>query len=102
MDSLISCIITTAAAIASGMVLFLLQRFFNSQKAKEEARDLEKAKDNALILRAINAVGKLAVANSIALRDGRTNGELKAALREYETVEKEMYEYIIMHYSKNI
>lgn len=102
MDSLISYFMTAFTAVISGMVLFLLQRFFNNQKTKEEERDLEKAKDNALILRAINAVGKLAVANSIALRDGKTNGELKAALHQYETVEKEMYEYIILHYSKNI
>lgn len=102
MDSLISYFMTALTAVISGIVLFLLQRFFSNHQTKEEARDLEKAKDNALILRAINAVGKLAVANSIALRDGKTNGELKAALHQYETVEKEMYEYIILHYSKNI
>ena len=84
------------------MLLFLLQRFFNNQQRKEEERDMEKAKDNALILRSINALGKLTVANSIALRDGKTNGEMKAALYQYEAVEKEMYEYIILHYSKSV
>ena len=43
----------------------------------------------------IEALGKLTVANSIALRDGRTNGEMSSALKEYEQVEKELYASLV-------
>ena len=95
MDSVFSIMITSFASIFSGTILFLLQRFFKSQQKKEEIRDLDKATQNALILKSLNALGKLTVANTIALRDGRTNGEMSSALKEYEQVEKELYAYLV-------
>ena len=95
MDSVFSIMLTSFVSIFSGMVLFLLQRFFKNQEKKEEIRDLDKATQNALILKLLNALGKLTVANSIALRDGRTNGEMSSALKEYEQVEKELYASLV-------
>lgn len=95
MNSAISMILTCAATIISGMILFLLQRFLTRQQKKEEQNERAKATESTLILRSLNALGKLTVANSIALRDGKTNGEMGAALREYEKVEEEMYQYLI-------
>ena len=42
----------------------------------------------------VHIVGKLTVANSIALRDGHTNGELKDALKEYKEVEADLFDYL--------
>lgn len=95
MDTAITLLVTSVASIFSGMVLFLIQRFFKNQQRKDEEREKDKATQTALILKSLNALGKLTVANSIALRDGKTNGELKSALTEYEVVEKELYEYLI-------
>ena len=95
MDSVFSIMLSAFVSIFSGMVLFLLQRFFKNQQKKEEMRDLDKATQNALILKSLNALGKLTVANSIALRDGRTNGEMSSALKEYEQVEKELYACLV-------
>lgn len=95
MNSAISMILTCAATITSGMILFLLQRFLTRQQKKEEQNERAKETENTLILRSLNALGKLTVANSIALRDGKTNGEMGTALREYEKVEEEMYQYLI-------
>lgn len=95
MDTAITLLITSAASVFSGTVLFLIQRFFKNQQRKDEEREKDKATQTALILKSLNALGKLTVANSIALRDGKTNGELKSALTEYEVVEKELYEYLI-------
>ena len=98
MDTAITLLVTSVASIFSGTVLFLIQKFFKNQQRKDEERENSKALQTALILKALNALGKLTVANSIALRDGKTNGELKSALSEYEVVEKELYEYLIcMH-----
>ena len=95
MDTAITLLVTSAASVFSGTVLFLIQRFFKNQQRKDEEREKDKATQTALILKSLNALGKLTVANSIALRDGKTNGELKSALTEYEVVEKELYEYLI-------
>ena len=99
MNTAITLLITSAASVFSGTVLFLIQRYFKNQQRKDEEREKDKATQTALILKSLNALGKLTVANRIALRDGKTNGELKSALTEYEVVEKELYEYLIStHY----
>lgn len=102
MEAAMSYILTAVITIVSGLVLFFLQRMLNKQQKAEEERDQKKAQENALILRSINALGNLTVANSIALRDGKTNGEMKTALTEYEEVNKEMYAYIIANCSKTM
>lgn len=102
METAMSYILTAVITIVSGLVLFFLQRMLNKQQKAEEERDQKKAQENALILRSINALGNLTVANSIALRDGKTNGEMKTALAEYEEVNKEMYAYIIANCSKTM
>jgi hypothetical protein len=91
----LTIILSTLASVVSGTVLFFLQRYFKQKDKKDEARDAVKAKENVLILKSVNAVGKLTVANSIALRDGKTNGEMHTALEEYGEVDKEMYEYLL-------
>lgn len=94
MDSL-SIILSITASVISGMALFFLQRFFKKKDQKDDKRDEIKAKENILILKTINAIGKLTEANSIALRDGKTNGEMHAALSEYDVVDKELFQYLL-------
>lgn len=53
-----SIIISVCASIISGMVLFFLQRYFKRKRKEDEERDKAKAKQNILILKSINAVGK--------------------------------------------
>ena len=95
MNELVTTVITSSATIVSGTILFMLKRFLTRQQKLEEERDLSKARENSLVLRSIIALGKLTVANSIALRDGKSNGEMTSALHEYETVVKDLYDYLI-------
>ena len=88
-------IISIVASIISGMVLFFLQRYFKKQEAKEEKRQEAREKESILILKSIDAIGKLTYADAIAIRDGKTNGELKEAIQEYNDVKEEMYEYLL-------
>ena len=82
MNMMLSLIITLTASVFSGIFLFLLKRFFNRQQEKEEKREKEKANETALILRSLKALGKLTVANTIALRDGTTGEEIGLALKD--------------------
>ena len=95
MEQAISLIISLCATIISSMAVFFLKRYFKKREEREKAREQLAAEENMLILRSINAIGKLTLANSIALRDGRTNGEMASALREYEKVEQELYNFLL-------
>jgi hypothetical protein len=92
---IITITLSILASVVSGTALFFLQRFFKRKDKKDEKRDAVKAKENVLIMKSIDAVGKLTVANSIALRDGKTNGEMHAALDAYSEVSQEMLEYLL-------
>ncbi len=93
-------IISVVSSIISGMVLFFLQRFFKKKTKKDEERDAIKARENMLILKSIDAVGKLTYANAIAIRDGKTNGEMHEALESYSESKQEMYDYLIEQTAK--
>ncbi len=101
MGSVISTVFTACATVASGMILFFLQRFLTRQQKKEEQRDAAKAKETALLFRSLDALGKLSMANGVALRDGKTNGELTLALSEWEKVQRQMYDYLISSHAEN-
>ncbi len=88
-------IISICSSIVSGMVLFFLQRFFKNKAKKDEERDAAKARENLLILKSIDAVGKLTYADAIAIRDGKTNGEMKAAIEAYKKADAELYEFLL-------
>ena len=88
-------IISVASSIISGMVLFFLQRFFKNKAKKDEERDAAKRRENLLILKSIDAVGKLTYADSIAIRDGKTNGEMKTAIEAYKKADQELYEFML-------
>ena len=94
METLFAVLLTSVASVFSGVVLFLIQSHLKKQRKKEEEREAEKANQMTLIIRTLNSLGKLTVANSIALRDGHTNGELKNALREYKEVETDLFDYL--------
>lgn len=97
---MIAIIMSICASIISGMVLFFLQRFFKKKQKVDEERDRAKAKENMLILKSIDAVGKLTYADAVAILDGKTNGEMKEAMKAYAEVKDELYEYLLEQNSK--
>lgn len=92
---MVSIVINLIASIISGMMLFLLQYLFKKKQKQDEIREKRNHKKDILIIKSINAIGDLTLANAIAIRDGKTNGELKHALKEYEVVNKEITDFVI-------
>ena len=92
---MVATIISIVSGIISGMVLFFLQGYFKKKHKEDEKRDEQRHKKDVLIIKSINAVGDLTVANTIALRDGKTNGETRKALEKHEKVNKEMLDFLI-------
>lgn len=93
-------VISILGSIISGMVLFLVQRFLKKNEERENERNKARAKENILILKSIDAIGKLTYADAIAIRDGKTNGEMKEAIEEYVEVKEDMYNYLLEQNAK--
>lgn len=93
-------IISIGAGVVSGAALFFIQRYFKKKDKKDDERDKAKVKENVLILKSIKSIGGLTVANSIALKNGKTNGEMDKALKDYDKVDKELYNYLLEQTSR--
>jgi hypothetical protein len=91
----LSIIISVFGSVVSGTALLYLKRYFDKRDKKDEERDKAKADESVLILKSINAVGKLTVTNSIALKRGECNGETEDALEAYGLVDAELYNYLL-------
>lgn len=88
-------ILGITSSLISGLLVFVVQRYLKNKEIRDIERDSIKARENMLILKTINAVGKLTESNSIALRDGKTNGEMREAMDAYTEVNKELYDYLL-------
>ena len=97
---LISIIISIATSIFSGIVLFFIKRYFDNKEKIEIEKEKARQKENVLILKSIDAIWRLTYADSIAIRDGKTNGEMKDAVQSYIAIKSELYDYLIDQNSK--
>ena len=97
---LISIIISIATSIFSGIVLFFIKRYFDNKEKIEIEKEKARQKKNVLILKSIDAIGRLTYADSIAIRDGKINGEMKDAVQSYIAIKSELYDYLIDQNSK--
>ena len=91
----VSIIISIFGSVVSGAALFFLSRYFKRRDKKDEIRDKAKARENVLIIKSVNAVGKLTYANALAIRDGKQNGEMHDAMETYAEVNDELYQYLL-------
>ena len=94
-DFMTATVISVCASVVSGVTLFFMQRFFRHREEGEKKKDETARRENILILKSVSVIGKLTMSNAIAIRDGRTNGELHAALEDYDKVNRELYDYLL-------
>ena len=102
MDLNATIVAPAIAAIISGVIIIGLQEVLATQKKKKAEQsksdllhDEEKASQMFLILKSLDAIGKLTCANSIALEKGKTNGEMKEAMKEYTDIQEKLHDYFI-------
>ena len=82
------------------IVLFFIKRYFDNKEKIEIEEEKARQKENVLILKSIDAIGRLTYADSIAIRDGKINGEMKDAVQSYIAIKSELYDYLIDQNSK--
>ncbi len=92
---MVAIAISVCASIVSGLALYFLKRYFDKRDRQEQKRDELIARENILILKSIDAVGKLTYADAIAIRDGKTNGEMKEAIEAYKKADEELYNFLL-------
>ena len=66
------------------IVMLIFTRRLNRQDADGKRRDDRHTRSERLQVALLVAAAKLSQACAIALRDGKTNGEMKDALQEYK------------------
>ena len=71
MDAL-AIIFSLASSIVSGTVLFFLKKkYFEKKEKVDDEKSKASFKESVLILKLIDAIGKLTYAEAIAIRDGK-------------------------------
>lgn len=68
--------------------------FLAQQKEAQEEQEASKARLLVLLVSYAGAVMELSEANAIALRDGRTNGEMKRALERADQVRERTRKFL--------
>ena len=92
---MLSVIISSVCSIISGMVLFLLQHYIKQRHTSDSVKQEEDHKKDILILKSLNALGKLAMSNSTVINSAEKNSDAKNALDEYNKVNGEMVNFLI-------
>lgn len=83
-----SIIISVLSIAATICCVFLAAKIHSSQKKANKRAD-ERAEEGELMLRMVHAVGQLTVGTALALKHGKTNGELDDGLEELAACEKD-------------
>ena len=92
----IPTIITLLSCLGFGGVISgIIIRQFNKMDKKAEKREEAQKKTSALLLKSMFALGNLSKANTIALKNGKANGETESALKNFEKTRDELNEHLI-------
>ena len=95
MNEIITYILSVLATTISGAIIYFLQRHFKRlEKRSCDAEERNTQKD-ILVLKSLKSIGELTVANAIAIKEGKQNGELDKAQQEFESVDKELHAFLM-------
>lgn len=92
---MIAIIVSICASLISGTILFFLQRYFKNMEKHADQTEERRTKKDVLVLKSLKAIGELTVANTIAVKEGKTNGEMHKAMEEFTAVDKELNDFLI-------
>ena len=82
--------LSTGLALLANIVMLIITQKVN----KAEKRGEEQIQAQMLMLKMVSSTMALSEATAIAIRDGKTNGETKAAMIEVEAAKKAYYEFL--------
>ncbi len=83
--------ISACTAAFAAVVAYLYQRKQERRDKRMEEKNKFRSQENVLILKGINAVGKL----SMAIASDRGKEQIELAMEEYRKTDSEIYEYLL-------
>lgn len=86
----------------TGFCFWIIQRNINKHDAKREEKEKAKEKNELLLIRSVGAAIALGEATAHAIRDGKCNGEMSAALEYAQKVKHEQKDFMTEQGIKNI
>jgi len=94
MEAFLAILSAVVTAAGGALVYFLKSHFKKVEKFTEDAEERRTQKD-LLVLKSLKAIGELAMANSIAVKNGHCNGEMDKAQKDFESVDKELNAFLL-------
>lgn len=85
--------------IVSALIIFLSVFINNRMKVINDSYYSRK-EESAIVMKTLRAIGKLSYANSLAITERKTNGEMKDALKDYDEVAEKLDDFIINQYAE--
>ena len=82
--------LSTGLALLANIVMLVISK----KVSKAEKHSAEQIKAQLLMLKMVSSNIALSEATAIAIRDGKTNGETKAAMTEVTAAKKAYYEFL--------
>jgi len=102
MHEIITYIVSAIVPAIGAAILYFLKRHFKQMEKQVCETEERQTQKDILILKNLNAIRQLTVANAIAVKNGHTNGELEEAKKECDTVDKELHEFLIENASRKV
>ena len=85
-----SFVIAAVPSVIASVIMLVI----STKIKKAEKHSDEQIKAQLLMLKMVSSTMSLAEATAIAIRDGKTNGETKAAMAEVTAAKKAYYEFL--------
>jgi len=95
MPAVISYILSAIFPLLCGAIVYFIQRHFKQHEKRAEEAEERRTQKDLLVLKSLKAIGELCIANAVATRQGHANGELTAAQKDFEAVDKELNDFIL-------
>lgn len=85
-------------AVAPSIFVGVVMAYFNRKQSKKDKEIEDRAearkKESLLLLKMQFAIGKLSYATAVAVRDGKTNGEMKEGIETYDNAVAEYNRFV--------
>lgn len=89
-------------SVVSGLFFLLINRKISRADKRREDNDSCREKSQILILKSLGAAIALGEAEAVAIKNGKANGEMKAALEYAKNVKHEQRDFLAEVAAKNL
>jgi len=95
MTEIIAYVVSAVVSAVGGAIVYFIRKHFKRMEKYAESAEERRATKDLLVLKSLKAIGELCVANAIAIRDGKSNGCTKTALKAFQEVDRELQDFLM-------